>query len=175
MNDIEIRDNVLSSYSFNKFQKTILNPGFSWFCGNIIDPNKGEMLCDDLDNYQLGHSFFNNSPNDCFPTKSSDAEILNPIISKMRVVAWKRIKANLNPKTSSIIKHGFHVDYNDKHMKTSIFYVNSNDGYTEFEDGTIIESIANRLVTFPSNLRHTGTTCTNKSYRVVINFNYFSG
>jgi hypothetical protein len=41
------------------------------------------------------------------------------------------------------------------------------------EDGTIVESIANRMVTFPANMRHTGTSCTNEKRRVVINFNYF--
>ena len=172
--DVIVQDNVLSSDSFDSLQKTMLNPLFPWFLGSVINPNISGVLCDDLDNYQLGHTFFSNHPKDCFPTKSPDAEILDPIISKMRVSAWKRIKANLNPRTSSIVKHGFHVDYqNDNHMKTSIFYVNSNDGYTEFEDGTIIESIANRLVTFPTNLKHTGTTCTNNPFRVVINFNYF--
>ena len=63
--------------------------------------------------------------------------------------------------------------YKFKDYKVSIFYVNSNDGYTEFEDGTRIESVENRLVTFPANMLHTGTTCTNKPFRIVINFNYF--
>ena len=81
-------------------------------------------------------------------------------------------------KTSEIIPHSFHTDYKitsnryDK-VTTSIFYINSNDGYTEFEDGTRIESIGNRLVTFPIHLKHTGTTCTNHSVRIVINYNYF--
>ena len=56
---------------------------------------------------------------------------------------------------------------------TSILYLNTNDGYTEFENGTKIESIENRLITFPLSYRHTGTTCTNNPFRVVINFNYF--
>ena len=51
--------------------------------------------------------------------------------------------------------------------------MNTNDGYTEFEDGTKVESVANRLVTFPANLKHTGTSCTDEKTRIVINFNYF--
>ena len=46
-------------------------------------------------------------------------------------------------------------------------------GYTEFKDGTIIESAENRLVIFPSDMRHTGTTCTNAKNRIVVNINYF--
>ena len=61
-----------------------------------------------------------------------------------------------------------------KQWTTSILYVNTNNGYTKFEDGTIVESVANRLVSFPSNMKHTGTSCTDEKTRVVINFNYFS-
>ena len=54
---------------------------------------------------------------------------------------------------------------------TSILYLNTNDGYTEFEDGTKIESIENRWVSFPEDTKHRGTSCTNERVRVVINFN----
>ena len=47
-----------------------------------------------------------------------------------------------------------------------------NNGYSEFEDGTKVESVANRMVTFPANVKHTGTSCTDEKTRVVINFNY---
>jgi hypothetical protein len=57
---------------------------------------------------------------------------------------------------------------------TAIYYANTCDGYTEFEDGTIVESVQNRFVAFPSRMKHTGTTCTNAKSRVVINFNYIS-
>ena len=56
---------------------------------------------------------------------------------------------------------------------TSIFYVNTNDGYTKFKDGTKVKSIANRMLTFPANMKHCGTSCTNERRRIVINFNYF--
>ena len=55
---------------------------------------------------------------------------------------------------------------------TAVFYINTNNGYTEFEDGTRSESIANRMVTFPANLKHRGTTCSDEKTRIVINFNY---
>ena len=60
-----------------------------------------------------------------------------------------------------------------KQLTTSIFYVNTNNGYTKFEDGTKVESVANRMVIFPSNMKHIGTSCTDEKTRVVINFNYF--
>jgi len=57
---------------------------------------------------------------------------------------------------------------------TGIFYLNTNNGETIFENGERVKSVENTFVTFPSNLRHTGTTNTcNAAYRVVLNFNYF--
>jgi hypothetical protein len=50
--------------------------------------------------------------------------------------------------------------------------VNTNNGYTKFEDGTKVECVANRLLTFPTNIKHCGASCTDEKTRVVINFNY---
>ena len=57
---------------------------------------------------------------------------------------------------------------------TSILYLNTNNGYTEFEDGTKVESVANRFISFPIETKHRGTSCTDKKIRVVINFNYLT-
>ena len=40
-------------------------------------------------------------------------------------------------------------------------------------DKKIIKSKANRVVTFPANVKHTGTTCTDKNERIVLNINYY--
>ena len=91
-----------------------------------------------------------------------------------------RIKANLLIRTPNIVENTFHVDIGDfseeklKQWTTSILYINTNNGYTKFEDGTKVESVANRMVIFPSNMKHTGTSCTDEKRRIVINFNYFS-
>ena len=101
-----------------------------------------------------------------------------PIIyhPELGIKTIKRIKANLNLQTPEIITHGFHVD--DPTLKNpahnAIYYVNSNDGYTLFEDGTKIESVENRLVIFNSLLKHTGTSCTDEKLRCVVNFLYYS-
>ena len=73
----------------------------------------------------------------------------------------------------NIIRHGFHVDVpTDYDSKTAILYLNTNNGYTEFENGQRVESVANRLVVFDSALKHTGTTCTDQKRRIVLNLNY---
>ena len=58
-------------------------------------------------------------------------------------------------------------------MKTAVFYINTNDGYTEFENGVRVSSVANRVCIFDSNLNHRGTTHSEGGHqRVVVNFNY---
>ena len=60
----------------------------------------------------------------------------------------------------------------EKGWLTSIFYMNTNNGCTVFEDGTEIKSVANRVVTFPRSTKHAGTTCSDENVRILINFNY---
>ena len=53
--------------------------------------------------------------------------------------------------------------------------MNTNNGYTTFKDGTKVDSVANRMIIFDSELDHTGTTCTDQKSRVIINFNFLEG
>jgi len=100
--------------------------------------------------------------------------VLEPMIHKMNehvpVKELIRVKANLKPKTIEHEHGGFHVDYYD--VITGIFYINTNNGWTNFKNGAKVESVENRMVIFDSNLEHEGVTCTDEDRRVVINFNY---
>jgi hypothetical protein len=98
---------------------------------------------------------------------------LTPFIDNLKPKALVRIKCNLTTRTHEIIEHGYHTDQPFSNFKTGIYYLNDNNGYTKFEDGSKVESVANRYVEFDGNILHTGTTCTNSNYRIVINFNYF--
>ena len=103
--------------------------------------------------------------------RSKFFSILKPILDKFEAISIVRIKGNLTMKTPERIDHGLHTDVDD--CITSIYYVNSNDGYTRFEDGTKVDSVANRMVVFDSNTKHAGCTPTDTLRRCVINFNYF--
>ena len=76
-------------------------------------------------------------------------------------------------KTPSHEVTGWHKDSTDPALKTSIFYINTNNGYTEFENGVRIESVSNRICVFDSKLIHRGVSHTlPDNYRIVVNFNY---
>ena len=165
---MKIEDNFLGLEEFNKIQEALLGCDFHWFYADAIDTE------DDVDKFQFSHVFFNYGAPD-FASLTPILKILNPLS------IW-RIKTNLLTRTPKIVENKFHIDIGYledfpeklKQWTTSIFYVNTNNGYTKFEDGTKVESVANRMVTFPSNMKHTGTSCTNEKVRVVINFNYFT-
>ena len=174
--DIEIHDNFLSEIEFAPLvERFFIHKRFPWYLEDILTDNEKE--CDNLDNYQFVHHFY--TPiHGTVPYISDDARSLDPILRRLDFTSLVRIKANLLSRTSSKIRHGFHVDHpqalgQGKELKVSIFYINTNNGYTEFEDGTKIESVANRLVTFPNHLKHSGTTCTDQYVRMLINFLYF--
>ena len=165
---MKIEDNFLDQEDFDKIQNIMMGTTFSWFYNDgIVDENE-------VDRFQFIHRFYKyDAP------RSAYFEILNPMFKKINGISLLRIKANLLTKTPNIVEHAFHVDLDfmskkkQKQWTTSIFYVNTNNGYTEFEDGTKVESVANRLVTFPSNIKHRGTSCTDEKIRILINFDYF--
>lgn len=166
---MKIIDNFLDEESFSKLKDSIFSEQFPWYwCDNTVD-KKDDNRCDLLDNYQLYHNFFHyNIP--C----SDYMEIIYPVMDALKIEPWNciKVKANLNPRTSKIVEHGFHVDVLLK-VKTAVLYFNDNDGYTLFEDGTKVESVENRILIFDSDIRHSGSSCTNQSKRVVLNLNYY--
>ena len=99
--------------------------------------------------------------------------LLQPLIDKAGMTSIARIKANCMLQTPELMvfKDGFHTDF-PKDLMTGIYYINTNDGYTLFEDGTKCESVANRFVVFPCTTKHTATTCTSTRRRWLINFNF---
>lgn len=88
-----------------------------------------------------------------------------------------RAKFNLLHQSDQIIEHAFHTDLENpsSDVTTAILYLNTNNGYTMFENGDKVESIENRLVMFDGSLPHAGSTCTNKRYRAVFNLNFKQG
>ena len=171
---MKIEDDFLAQEDFDKIQDLIMGDNFAWFYKPTIDYPEEEY---NERKFQFSHLFYGDSiPQSPFMNE------LNPILNIIKPISIYRIKANLLTRTPDIIENSFHVDIGAlknspeklKQWTTSIFYMNTNNGYTKFEDGTKVECIANRMLTFPSNMKHTGTSCTDEKRRIVINFNYLA-
>ena len=165
---MKIEDDFLKQEEFDKIQKLMGEPSpFPWFYADRI------VFEDDVDKFQFIHAFYDNH----MPMSPFSNE-LDSIINIIQPFSIVKIRAKLLTRTPEIVESTFHVDIplleeNLKQWTTSIFYINTNNGYTKFEDGTIVESVANRMLSFPANMKHCGTSCTDERRRIVINFNYF--
>lgn len=172
MTDLEIIDNFLPVNQFNKVQQDLMSNKLPWFVNDdIVHTDLGNIASNTKHNWQLFHLFYYN------PLMHSEyISAIEPILQHLNPLVLIKAKANTNYVTESIVEHGMHIDIQNPELKsiltTGIFYVNNNDGYTLLEDGTKIESVANRFVSFPTETNHSGTSCTNTNRRVVLNLNY---
>ena len=161
--EYELTDNFLSEEEFEQVKSTMMNDSnLPWYFNSYVLSKEEDMG----KAWQFTHTFFNH-----WRWQSNYADGISPLIEKINPKAWLRIKANLGIQSAEIKEQGWHTDY-DFDCTTAVFYLNDNDGYTIFEDGTRVESKANRLVEFNSQNKHSGTTHTNTLMRVVINLNY---
>jgi len=158
-NNIVIKDNFIKKNDFKKLSETILSDNFSWYY-------KDRMVTTTKDASFFYHSFFHNhTPN------SNKLYLLKPILDILKPLALINIRANLIIKKPDA-NSSYHID--TPNAKTSIFYINTNNGHTEFENNNKkINCVKNRMLTFDSNLRHRAVAQSDTDRRIVINFNYF--
>ena len=156
----EVIDNFLPANEFNFIRETIADVSFYWgFIPKSITGEKPQLVhlfCDSIMGFTSGQA----------------QSIMAPLVYKLQPSAVLKAKANLQWQRDTIIEDPLHVDFTGVQATTSILYMNTCNGYTHFEDGSKVHSVANRLVTFPTQTLHAGANCTDDIARVVINFNY---
>lgn len=164
---ILIEDNFLENSEFLQLKEIFFSNEFPWYFQNS-KVNSHEDL-DSIINYQFTHVFFGRN----YIESSSLIHVVKPLIQKINPKSIVRIKSNLTTRNDVVERHGgFHTDLDFK-CKTSIYYLNTTNGFTEFADGKKVDCIENRLITFDSDLYHTANTCTDQKVRIVVNLNYF--
>ena len=174
---IEVYDNFLPTEVFNSIKEYIFNgepsPAMPWY----YSPTS---VFDDDGCPQFSHVCYKDSQ-----PISYVYDIIKPVFDTLNPFALHRIKFNATPRTTNIKEKPLHVDVSGSRdsqgnftdipdYNICVIYFNDNDGYTYFEGGEKVQSVANRMVIFPSNVLHAGTTCTDQKTRIVLNFNYLS-
>jgi hypothetical protein len=166
--NIAVIDNFLDSNSFNLVYDTLMKDHFPWYYNDhVVFPGDSH--------FQFTHVFYaNNRVN----SENYHNNIIVPLfLNKLKVFAVHAIKANLKIQTEEIIKYQLHTEYSFEYSgidnkSTGIYYVNTNNGFTFFENDVKVESVQNRMILFDGELKHAGTSCTDQKTRCVINFNY---
>ena len=160
----EVIDNYLPKEQFEALQNVMMkNPNFSWF----YMPDVVQVGVEGKKSMYFAHMFYQN-----YAPRSAFMGNIMPLIEKLNPMALLRIKGNMFPNLGERIKEPLHADYPCEH-KGAIFYINTNNGPTVFEDGTEIDAVENRILLFEPHKLHTMTYCTDQKVRVNININYF--
>lgn len=163
----KVQDNFLSVEDFENLKLNLFSEFFPWYFNNYKINTNAEEIYD----YQFTHIFYENNQ-----SKSNYFSILNPLLNKLNPLALLKIKCNLTTAYKSVIQFPFHIDIKKSHhhqnIKTGVFYINTNNGKTVFENKQFVNSVANRFLEFPCNLNHAATTHTDSKIRIVLNINW---
>ena len=160
---MKIKDNFLDEIDLIRLDELINNPYFAWYFRKHQVSGADDGCCFTHLIYRLDE-----------PRSDLYEPVINIFKNKLEYVSLCRIYANLLIKQGLPKASGFHTDFEDTHDKitTAIFYLNTNNGATEFENGDRIDCIRNRLLMFPANLSHRAISQTDVDKRIVLNFNY---
>ena len=173
MDNYKVIDNLLTEEQSNLIENALIGENSPWFISGTIPTtpfidNNNFWKTETAETEKLfAHFFYDN-----LMVNSSYFNCIEPIIHAINPASLMRIKANLQWKTDTNLRQGFHKDTLYDNL-VAIYYVNTNNGKTRFESGFEVESVANRILIFNSNQLHAGTTCTDQSRRVVINVNFY--
>jgi hypothetical protein len=160
----EVIDNYLPKEEFEAIKNIMMGFNFPWY----YNPDVAALGEDKyVNSMYFTHNFCNGAV-----VNSGFFDVIRPLLNKIGVKALVRVKGNLYTNVGSLLENDRHVDDDFSH-KGAIFYINTNNGPTTLEDGTKIDSVANRVLLFDPSKPHHSTFCTDQKIRVNININYF--
>jgi len=161
----QIFKGVLDKKDFEKINNFFTNINTAWF----YQPKMITSSSND-DRGFFSHALFHNNQ------ITSDAySLMAPLLEKLNAGPLINIRANLNIKSDKQYASEFHNDYTYDEALTAIYYLNKNNGYTEFddEDKTKVYSEPNKVAVFNCKLKHRMMSQTDVNRRILININFF--
>jgi hypothetical protein len=170
----EIVDNYLPEIEFQKILKIVQNTGFTWSLATqlLIEGSNPE-------DYYFTRVLVEKGK-EIFPNSSEIVKILlKPVAQKLQKKLFvTRSKINLFLKEPKHFGYGMHQDVIDgngdysRNYNSLLIYLENSNGYTEFDDGDIVNSVRNRAIFFKSNVWHQTITSTDTLFRRNVNINY---
>ena len=163
----KVIDNLMDKDDFKNLQNFIMSADVPWYFNKDIntapgyDPNTNQSY--------LIHNLFNLNLDYVYSHLYKNFNVFWKLLNMKSLI---RAKLNLYMRTDKIEEHHPHTDLPYEH-KGCVFSFNTCDGYTKLEDGTKIESVANRALLFDASKPHSSTSTTNAKARFNVNFNYF--
>ena len=164
---MQIFDDYLDREIFLSIRSALEGPDFPWEPSAILKDPPADL--DPAYNQQEVHGFFLKNAKRQFVSRQFG--IIRPLIEKLAPLDLIKVKLNRTSKKERHYEHAMHRDTQRPGATTAVFYLNTNDGYTAFDDGEKVHSVENRLVLFDAARTHTGAFCTDCDYRLVLNLN----
>lgn len=165
---MRVLDDFLDPAEFQRLREAVSAPEFPWRQIPILFPPPAGL--DGSYNVQFVHGFLQRKPG--FRFDSDRLPLLAPLLRKVDARHWIKAKLNRTLRRDKSVVYGWHVDTRRPGATTAVFYLNTNNGGTAFEDGRRVDSVANRMVMFDARLRHSGASCTDAADRLVLNLNF---
>ena len=168
---MEVIDNFLPEKDWHQMKRLFFNGYIPWKFNTTVTGSE-----DAIDAFQFVHVMFHTKPQYVANhLTNGDPKAIIPILKVLNPSYLLRIKANLRTITDKPVQSDYHIDLDNCEnipYKTAIYYLNSNNGYTLFENGYKVPSVENRMLIFDGNTKHCGVSCTDQQSRVVLNINY---
>lgn len=160
---MEVIDNFISESDANFLENLFLkNNNQIW---NFVHNSKHPYFCHLLYNLHLHSEKSSHETSPLF-------KHVQPILSKLnRIRVLLRIKVNLYLQKDNVQVQDMHTDYPFE-TNAGCYFINTNNGYLSFEDGTTIDAKKGRVALFKGNTKHAASYCSDKKIRGTINFNY---
>ena len=158
--------NFLPNDIFKTLKDTMMGDNFPWYFNDTVVSKADAKK---KTHFQFTFTFIKDGEEKCW---GEWIDIMKPVLKHIKHKKMNRVKANLLTRRDKIIEHDYHIDGVPFSNTTGILYLDNSNGYTIFENGKKVSSEENKYIEFNSTLKHTGSSCTDKNRRVVINFNY---
>lgn len=162
----EVIDNALTVDAFDAIVHEFFNGEVNWFYRASTTPSE-----QDRNKPYFSHNLYSN-----FRVQSDYFPLFIPLLEKLNVRALVSMRSNLCMRTQEVVASDFHVDEYYDDSKTAIFYLNTCNGKTilDVPSGKVsVDCVANRLLSFNTNVRHSGQYQTDVAKRMIINLTYF--
>tara|TARA_B100001175_G_scaffold76645_1_gene64031 strand:- start:684 stop:1175 length:492 start_codon:yes stop_codon:yes gene_type:complete len=162
---MQVIDNFLPDDYYEHLYNLITDTKFSWMYQNQV-ASTGEDPRANLDHYYFVHSLFYE-----YQIESPLYDNFVHLFKLLNVQFLFRARVLLYVNQGKQIIHDRHVDHGES-CKTALVYMNSNDGFTEFETGERVDSIKNRLLLFDGSVSHSSSTPTDTKDRMLLSVTY---
>jgi len=156
---IQVIDNYLPKDKFEYIKNIFFDSenNFPWYFNDFIADKK------DNSDFYFSHYLYDHNT-----IISSFFEKIVPILNQQKLY---RAKCNLYTKKQERIYTKYHIDLPYPHM-VMLYNINTNNGFTSFEDGTEICSKENQVILFNGEIKHRSVSQTDERVRININIDY---